>query len=101
MPYLVDLFHTFAVASPVDFAQDVPNPKGGSKPPGWGDLVKILRWVFLGVTVLCVAGILMVAGKMALAHNRGESREHMGSLGMVLGACILAGSASGLVSALI
>ncbi|WP_327299903.1 hypothetical protein [Streptomyces sp. NBC_01197] len=79
----------------------VPDPsKGGGNPPGMDKLLVILHWVFVIVTIACVAGILTVAGKMAIAHNNGEGREHMGGLGKVLFACVLAASASGIVTAL-
>jgi hypothetical protein len=78
----------------------VPDPTKGSNPPGWAKLLTVLHWVFLAVTVACVAGVLIVAGRMAVSHRRGEGGEHMGSLGIVMTACVLAGSASALVSTL-
>ncbi|MFF3062305.1 MULTISPECIES: hypothetical protein [unclassified Streptomyces] len=78
----------------------VPDPTKGSNPPGWTKLLTVLHWVFLAVTVACVAGVLIVAGRMAVSHRRGEGGEHMGSLGIVMTACVLAGSASALVSTL-
>ncbi|MFJ2561320.1 MULTISPECIES: hypothetical protein [unclassified Streptomyces] len=78
-----------------------PDPtKGGGNPPGWDKLLTVLHWVFLAVTMACVAGVLVVAGRMAMAHRRGEGSEHMGSLGIVMAACVLAGSASGIVTQL-
>ncbi|MFI6662837.1 hypothetical protein ACIBL8_45940 [Streptomyces sp. NPDC050523] len=79
----------------------VPNVGGGEAPPGADGLLKVLRWVAWSVTALCVAGIFGVAAKMAVDHSRGGAREHVRGLGFVLGACLLVGSASGLVGALV
>uniref|UniRef100_A0AAU1M5W2 Integral membrane protein n=1 Tax=Streptomyces sp. NBC_00148 TaxID=2903626 RepID=A0AAU1M5W2_9ACTN len=78
----------------------VPDPSVGGNPPGYEKLLTVLHWVFLAVTVACVAGVLIVAGRMAISHRRGEGGEHMGSLGIVMTACVLAGSASALVATL-
>lgn len=75
----------------------VPDPTAGSDPPGAAEITNVLHWIFYGVTAACVAGVLIVAGKMALQHRHGEAGQHFGQLGMVLGACIIAGSASALV----
>ncbi|WP_071330914.1 hypothetical protein [Streptomyces sampsonii] len=78
-----------------------PDPtKGGGNPPGWDKLLTLLHWVFLVVTVLLVTGVLLVAGRMAIAYQRGEAGEHGTRLGVVCFACILAASASGLVTVL-
>jgi hypothetical protein len=97
-----DLLHTASeVLMPL--ATDVfdPSKGGGAEPPGAGSLKKILRWVFKGVTLLLVGGVLFVAGKMAISFRHGEGAESVKSLGVVLGACVLASAASGLVSELI
>ncbi|MFF5893941.1 hypothetical protein ACFY72_35005 [Streptomyces globisporus] len=79
----------------------VPDPsKGGGNPPGWNKLLMVLHWVFLGVTIMAVAGFLIVGGRMALAWRRGEGAEHASGLGVACIACIIIGSASGLVSTL-
>lgn len=79
----------------------VPDPsKGGGNPPGWDKLLEILHWVFLAVTMAAVAGFLIVGGRMAVAYRRGDGAEHAGGLGVVCVACIIIGSASGLVSTL-
>ncbi|MEV7840583.1 hypothetical protein AB0O77_25660 [Streptomyces albidoflavus] len=78
-----------------------PDPtKGGGNPPGWDKLLTLLHWVFLVVTGLLVAGVLLVAGSMAVAYQRGEGGEHGRRLGAVCFACILAASASGIVTVL-
>ncbi|MGF3140993.1 hypothetical protein [Streptomyces diastaticus] len=77
-----------------------PTKGGGGNPPGWDKMLTLLHWVFLVVTVFLVAGVLLVAGRMAIAYNRGEAGEHGTRLGVVCFACILAASASGLVTVL-
>jgi hypothetical protein len=80
----------------------VPNPGGGLAPPGSAKIVTILQYLFWGVSGACVAGVLIVSAKMAIAsrgHHGGG--EHAASLGWVLVATVLAGSASGLIGALI
>ncbi|MFJ3825993.1 hypothetical protein [Streptomyces nodosus] len=83
------------------FLAGVYNPGQGSEPPGAGKLKTILRWVAWIVLALCVAGILIVAGRMAVSHQRGQGGEHATSLAYVLGACILVGAASGIVGLLV
>jgi hypothetical protein len=78
-----------------------PDVGGGSAPPGSDGLVTVLKWVAWTVTALCVAGIFGVAARMAVDHSRGGAREHVRGLGFVLAACILVGSASGVVGALV
>lgn len=82
-------------------AVDVPNPGGGEAPPGVGDkVVTILKWVAYLATAACVGGVLVTAAKMALAHRRGDD-TNLSQLGWVFAACILIGSASTVVGALI
>ncbi|MEV4440923.1 hypothetical protein AB0K09_18275 [Streptomyces sp. NPDC049577] len=83
------------------YLADVPNPGTGTAPPGHEHLDTILKWVAWVVCGLCVAGLLFVAGRMAVMHNRGEGGQHMTGLAYVLGACVLVGSASALVGALV
>ncbi|MFC7650612.1 hypothetical protein ACFQX6_67360 [Streptosporangium lutulentum] len=53
------------------------------------------------MSAACVGGLLFAAGKMALNHSRGEGSENAKSLGWVALACVLAGSATGLIGALL
>jgi len=83
-------------------ATAVVNPGTGVAPPGSHQLTTILSYLAWGVTATCVAGVLIVASKMALAtrgHQGGS--EHAGALMWVLVAAVVAGSASALVGALI
>ncbi|MFD8756053.1 hypothetical protein ACFV0O_34515 [Kitasatospora sp. NPDC059577] len=77
------------------------DPGTGSAPPGAEKLKTVLQWVAWVVFALCVCGILLTAGKMAVSHSRGQGGEHASSLAWVLAACILGGAASGLVGMLI
>lgn len=79
----------------------IPNPGSGQRPPGADKLVTILGWVAWIVILACVGGILVTAARMALAHQRHESSQHAASLGWVMGACILVGSATAIVQALV
>lgn len=79
----------------------VPNPGQGQAPPGSDKLLKLLSWVAWVVFGICVVGVLVVAGRMAISHRRGEGGEHATGLAWVAAACILAGSASAIVQALI
>jgi hypothetical protein len=78
------------------------NPGQGTAPPGSGQLTTLVSYVAWGVTALCVVGVLIAAGKMAVAHHRGSGGgEHAAALGWVLVAAVLAGSASALIAAVI
>jgi hypothetical protein len=79
----------------------VPNPGSGTPPPGSEKLLTLLRWVAWIVSGLCVTGVMIVAGRMALQHQRGEGGQHGAGLAWVMAACILLGSASGIVGALL
>lgn len=61
---------------------------------------RLLGFVSWTVTGLCVAGILIVAGRMAVAHRRGEGGEHATGLAWVGGACLLVGTATPIIAAL-
>lgn len=79
---------------------DVPQPRG-EQPPGTQGLSTVLNWTFWGVTFLCVVGVLMVAGAMAVSHRRGEGGEHLAKLGWVMGACVLGAAGAQLVNTLV
>jgi len=79
----------------------VPDPGRGSQPPGSGGIVTIIKWAaWIGLAV-CVLGVIIAGASMAFASRRGDGGEHMSKLGWVLGGCIVIGSASGLVGALL
>lgn len=76
-----------------------PDPGTGTAPPGAAAITKLLQYTAWVVFAFCVAGVLISAGTMAIKHRRGGGEEAAGGLGWVLGACIIAGSASALVGA--
>lgn len=80
---------------------EVPNPGTGEAPPGSAGLLTILKWIAWIVFALAVVGILACAGTMMVNNRRGEGGEHAGRLAWVLGGCILASVASGVVGALV
>ena len=85
--------------SPASAAAPTP---GNVQPPGTEGLTTMLGWGGWLVSFVCVAGILIVAAMMALKHRRGEGGgEAMGSLGWVLGACVLGSAAGPIANALI
>jgi hypothetical protein len=88
-------------AAAYDVLAAIPDPGQGAEPPGAAGLLTILGWAAWVVFALCVAGVLIVAGKMVIAHRRGEGAEASGGLALVLAGTILAGSAAALVGAVL
>jgi hypothetical protein len=79
-----------------------PDPGQGTPPPGISDKIDtLLSYVAWLAVAAAVAGVLFVAIRMALLHQRGQLGEHMAGLGAVLGACVLIGGASALVGAFV
>lgn len=83
-------------------APGVPDPGGGQMPPGeiGEKVLLILKWVAALAVAACVGGVLYVAGRMAIAHRRGDEMN-IAQLGWVLFSCLLIGSAAALVTALL
>jgi type IV secretory pathway VirB2 component (pilin) len=79
---------------------DPVNPGTGEEPPGAGGLKKVINWVTWIAFAICVLGIIIAGAMMAVGQRRGEGGEHAARLGWVLAACIVIGSASGLVGIL-
>jgi Type IV secretion system pilin len=80
---------------------DVPDPGAGEAPPGSEGFLKILRWAAWIAFGVCVLGVIVAGATMAIQSRRGEGGEHMSRLGWVLAGCIIIGSASALVGALV
>lgn len=76
------------------------DPGTGEEPPGAGGLKKVINWVTWIAFAICVLGIIIAGAMMAVGQRRGEGGEHAARLGWVLAACIVIGSASGLVGIL-
>lgn len=79
----------------------VPNPGQGTQPPGSDGIVKILGWAAWIAVAVCVIGVLVAGSKMTIEHRRGGGGESVASLGWVAGGCIVIGSASAIVGALV
>ncbi|WP_130865286.1 hypothetical protein [Acidipropionibacterium timonense] len=67
-------------------------------PPGMEKFHQFLNWGAGIVTILCVLGVILVAGRMAIQHHRGQGEEAAGGLGWVMFACVLVGAAVQLVN---
>jgi hypothetical protein len=87
-----------AAASPA-FA--VPDPSPGLPGDVDNKIDTLLGMGMALVIAACVAGVLICAGKMALAIKHGEGADAAKSLGTVGGACVLVGSASAIVAFLV
>lgn len=75
---------------------------GEPLPGDAGDKVtKVVGWVTWIAFTICVLGVIIAGAMMAVGQRRGEGGEHAARLGWVLAACIVIGSASALVGALI
>ena len=61
----------------------VPDPGQGQQPPGSDGIVKILGWATWIAIVVCVLGVVIAGGTMAIAHRRGEGGESVSRLGWV------------------
>ena len=80
----------------------VVNPGTGIQPPGTQGIVTAMGYVSWVVCALCVTGVLLVAGRMALHHRQGIGGEHLSGLAWVLTHVrILVAAGSGVVGALI
>lgn len=79
----------------------VPNPGSGSPPPGGEKFTTILQWVAWGALGVCVMGVIICGGAMAISHRHGSGGEHAARLGWVLAGCVVVGAASGIVGALV
>jgi hypothetical protein len=95
-----------AFAAPDPKASKAPAPSGPNPKPKLPGGVQAKLDTLLGmgmavVIVACVAGVLICAGKLALAVRHGEGAEAAGKLGAVGFACILVGSAAGVVNYLV
>jgi len=67
-------------------------------PPGAGHILKVVGWVGWGIGLACLVGVLIVCGRMALNHQRGNDVEP-GRLFWPVLAFIVAGSAGSILGA--
>lgn len=79
----------------------VPKP-GIEAPPTevTSGVEELLGWGAYLAAAACVGGILWCAARMAIAHRRGDD-SNLSGLGFALAACVLVGSASSVVGALL
>lgn len=91
----------FLLAATTDVLAAIPDPGQGIQPPDTAGLTTILGWAAWCVFAAIVAGVLIQAGRMGLAHRRGESVEVTGGLVLALIAAVVAGAASSLVGAVL
>jgi hypothetical protein len=75
----------------------VPNPTRGAPDQLEQKVNLVLGIAAWAGTAAGVAGVLVTGGMMAMSFKRGESSEHMGRLGMILGGCVLVATAGPLV----
>lgn len=78
-----------------------PNPHPGL--PGGVD-AKLNTLLGMGMSIVivaCVAGVFVCAAKLAIAVRHGEGAAAAGQLGAVGFACVLVGSAAGIVNYLV
>lgn len=79
----------------------IPDPGMGQAPPGAQELMTLLSWAAWIVFGVCVAGMLIGSGYMAIEHQRhGGGGQATGMLVKSMIAAVIAGSASGFISVL-
>ena len=93
--------NSIIIAAATRTTSSIPDPGRGTAPPGSDGIVKIIGWAAWIAVGVCVVGVLIAGSKMALEHRRGGGGESVASLGWVLGGCIVIGSASAIVGALV
>ena len=78
-----------------------PNPHA-QLPPGLENKTNTILGIFMAIVIVaCVAGVFVCAARLALAFRHGEGGEAVGRLGGVAAACVLVGSAAGIVNYLV
>ncbi|MEV0185806.1 hypothetical protein AB0I54_42055 [Streptomyces sp. NPDC050625] len=75
----------------------VPNPARNAPAELTQKVNLVLGIAAWAGTAAGVAGVLVTGAMMTISLKRGESSEHMGRLGMVLGGCVLVSTAGPLV----
>jgi hypothetical protein len=84
----------------VPLAGDVPQPDP-TMPPGGGKLQTLLNWGAWIAALVCIGGVLVAGGLMAISHHRGGGHEGVARLGWAMCGCIIVGAASALVGTLV
>ena len=95
-----DIFTTAATLRSI-VPGDVPNPGGGTMPPGFESFVTVMgwaKWVGLGVAVI---GFIMLGVSMTISSRRGEGGEIGGWLGRLIVGVIIISAAFTIVGFLV
>lgn len=88
-------------AAMLNVLAQAPNPGNGEPPPGSDKFLTILQWgAWIGLGI-CVIGVIIAGASMAVQHRHGGGGEHATRLGWVMAGCVVVGSSSALVGALI
>ncbi|TDO54787.1 TrbC/VIRB2 family protein [Kribbella sp. VKM Ac-2527] len=66
-----------------------------------GKVDEVIGWVSTIAMSLCILGVIIAGAMMAIGQRRGEGGEHAARLGWVLAGCIVIGTASAFVTALV
>jgi|tagenome__1003787_1003787.scaffolds.fasta_scaffold19503999_2 type IV secretory pathway VirB2 component (pilin) len=83
------------------FADPVPNPGGGSAPPGSEGFITIMGWVKWVALGLCVIALIGAGAMMGFGRARGDGGEHLERVGRILGGVVLISAAFSLVGFLV
>jgi hypothetical protein len=93
---------SFLLPVPAPATTGVYTPGLGSAPSDLAGQVHLLMDIVAwGATCACVVGIAIVAAMMAVSHHRGTGGQHFASLGYVMAACVLIGTAGPIVQFLV
>lgn len=98
------MLHTAALnlqLNAVNVLATIPNPGGGSAPPGSEGLLTILSWAAWIALALGVLGVIIAGITMMIQVRRGEGGEGLSKLGWTLAGCVVVAGASGLVTAFV
>jgi len=72
-----------------------------TQPPDTGKITTVLDYLFWGVGLAGVVGLLSIGALLAVAHHNGRGGgEHVSKIGYVCGGMILAGAGGSIVTAL-
>lgn len=75
--------------------QDVPNPGGGTAPPGSEKFITIMGWFKWGALGMCVLALIAAGAMLGWGRGHGDGGEHASRIGRVLlGVAIVAGAFS-------
>lgn len=100
-PLLAPAGHLLVEGIPGAILAAVPSVGSGTQPPGTQGIVTAMGYAAWVVCAICVVGVFICAGRMAVSHRQGMAGEHVSGIAYVLAACILVASASAIVGALV